>query len=168
MAHQFTVDHHVGRCRHQRHHAADKAGKAERHHQSTSRDPHPVRHAQHHWDKNGHHPGAAHHSPQRCHRHHQQHQQLGLAAARHLHQRIPHLIGDTGAHQPIPDHEQGGNQNNVGIAETRQRLRQSESAAQHKEDDDQQGDHVHPDFIGHEEIDGTRQQREHPDKLGIQ
>ena len=79
---QFAVDHQVRRRRHQGQHAADEAGKGQRHQQAPRRDLHAVGDTQHHGNEDGHHAGGAHHRAEPGDRQHQQHQQARFAAAR--------------------------------------------------------------------------------------
>ena len=118
LAQQFTVDHQVGRRRHQGHHPADKPGEAQRHHQPRWRGIHPRRDAKYHRDENGDHPGGAHKRAQTGDGEHQVDQHFGFAVPRHAHQPCPHFGGDSGAHQAIADNKQGGNQDHVRIAES--------------------------------------------------
>ena len=140
---QFAVDHQVRRRCHQGHHAADKPGKAQGHHQARRRALHPHGDAQHHRDKDSDHARGAHKRPQPGDGHHQVDQHLGFAAARHFYQPRPHNGRYAGAHQTIPDDKQGGNQDNVGIAKSGERFRQRQRSAEHKCDDNKQGDGVH-------------------------
>ncbi|MND92878.1 hypothetical protein D3C80_850520 [compost metagenome] len=157
FAYQLAVYHHVRRGRHQGHHAADQAGKAQRHHQPSRGDFHSRRHAEHYRDKNCHHAGRAHECPQAGDCDHQQHQHFGFATAGDLHQPVSHLISHPGTHQPFTNHEQRSNQDHVGVAEPDRGLRQGQGTAQHKGDDHQQRHYVHTQFIGGKQHNGNQQ-----------
>ena len=123
---QFAVDHQVRRRRHQGQHAADEAGKGQRHQQAPRRDLHAVGDTQHHGNEDGHHTGGAHHRAEPGDRQHQQHQQARFAAARGAHQPVAQAVGDAGAYQAVADDEQCGDQHHARIAEAGQCLLHAE------------------------------------------
>ena len=81
--------------------------------------------------------------------------------------KSPNLVGNTGANKPFSNDEQGGDQDDVRIAETGQRFRHANDAAQRQDDNCQKGDHVHARFIGNEHSDAGEQQTDNQKQLRV-
>ena len=85
----------------------------------------------------------------------------GFAAACHPGQPLAHRVGDTGAHQPLADDEQRGDQQHRGIAEAGHRFLRRQHAAETEGDDHQQRRYIQSHAIAYEQDDGRQQQAEY-------
>ena len=140
---QRAVRHEIRRRADEREHAADQPGKTQRHHQSPRRKLLPLGDEQHHGDENRDDAGRTHDRPQPRDGEHEQDEQPPFAARGAAQQEIADLHRDPRAHEPFADDEKRGDEHDIRIAESRERLRHREHTRERERDHGEQRDDIH-------------------------
>ena len=167
LADQFGVDDEVRRGGDEGQHAADEGGKAQRHHQPAWRHAAVLRDAQYDRDEDSDHRRRAHQRAEAAHRRHQQDEQTVLAGACLGVEPVAEAARDAGAHQALPDHEQGGDQDDRRIAEPRQRLVHGDDAGERHRHEHEQRHGVHARPVDHEHGDRCREHEQDEGKFEV-
>ena len=92
-------------------------------------------------------------------------EQPGLTAASLLDKPVAEPLGYTRPHQAIADHEQGSDQDDVGIAEASQRLAHADHAGEGQRRQHDQRHGVHAGLVDREHRDRGREQNEYHHKI---
>ena len=155
-----AVRHEIRRRADEREHPADQPRKTQRHHQPSRRELLPLGHEQHHRDEDRDDAGRTHDRAQPRDGEHQQGEQPPFAARRAAQQEIADPIREPRAHEPFADDEERGDEHDIRIAESRERLRHRQHARERQRDHREQRDHIHARLVRDEQRDARPEQTE--------
>ena len=165
MTLELAVDDEIRRGRDKRRHPADQRSHAERHHQPAGSGPRTLRDAQHHRNEDGGDRRRTHRRAQSADDHHEKDDKPDFVASGLDNQPVAEPLCDARSYQPVADHEQCGDQNDVGVAEAGQRFTHGECACegQHREHDQRNG--VQTGLVDREHHDRSTKQDKDNDEL---